>query len=85
MPELTTDEKCRAIIEAIRDLCNKEEREDEDAVISFSRDWGGNSLTVEVKGQGHTHVGGPGEHYSFATLVDSLHGVLCEGRGLTFV
>lgn len=82
---MTTNEKCRAIIEGIRDICNDERYADKSAVISFSQDWGGNSLTLQIAGMGHTHVGCPSSHATFEELVNSLHALLCEGRGLSIV
>ena len=51
--------------------------------VTLERDWGGNSLTVCVEGQGHTHVGMP--EASFEDLVDQLHSSLTGGPGLSWV
>lgn len=76
---MTTADKCRSIIENILERCNKNPGSHE-AVIGFSDDWGGNSLTVFMDGS-HTHVGQPGG--TFANLVDSLHRLLVHGEGLS--
>lgn len=50
--------------------------------VTISEDWGGGSATVEIGGRGHSHVGVPdGSEDQF---IDSLHAMLCEGRGLSF-
>lgn len=82
---MNTNKKCRAIIEAIRDLCNKPEYADNCPVISFCQDWGDNSLTVQVRDMGHTHIGSPDSEATFERLVDDLYDLLIEQRGLSFV
>ncbi len=53
----------------------------EDSVISFVRDWGDNSLTINIDGS-HTHCGDPKS--SFENLIDDIYNVLIEKRGLTW-
>jgi len=76
MNEQETLRKCREIVVAIRDICNKEGR------ITFEEDWGDNSLTISFHG-GHTHAGFPGG--SEENLIDSLHDMFVENRGLSIV
>lgn len=76
-----TNEKCKAIIEKIIAMSN-EIPSHKTPVISFAPDWGGNSLTICVEGKGHTHCGDP--NASFDQLVEELHMLLCEGKGLSF-
>lgn len=82
---LITDEKCREILLKIRDLCNEEAAGTKQSVISFSQDWCGNSLTIEIAGQGHSHIGDMSGEGTFDGLIDDLHGLLCHNRGLSFV
>lgn len=49
--------------------------------ITLEEDFGNNTLTIYVDKQ-HSHVGVPGG--SFEQMVDNLHGLLCEGRGLSW-
>jgi len=66
----------REILQAIIKMCNAGQQ------VSFSGDWGGNTLTI-TKGDGrHTHCGVPDGTYK--DLVDSLHGVLAKGQGLSW-
>lgn len=76
---MTTDEKCRNIVERIRDIVNADPNKIER--VSFSCDWGGNGLTLEIGG-GHTHVGDPDG--SLERLVDDLLASLTGGPGLSF-
>jgi hypothetical protein len=83
---MTTNEKSTAILKAILDICNKSLEEDPTAdpmgrVVSLGPDWGGNALTIYVSNS-HTHVGTPGG--TFEQLVDQLHELLIEGRGLSW-
>lgn len=80
---MTTAEKCQEIIAAIVAMC-QEERADGRPQISFSADWGGNSLTVEISDLGHTHVGGFHEGATLEELIDNLHGQLIFKRGLSW-
>lgn len=82
---MDTNQKCREIIEAIVDLCNKRMDDGKEGwAISFGPDWGGPNLTVEQPELGHTHVGGFHEEATFDELVDDLHGQLTAGRGLSW-
>lgn len=81
----TVNNKCKEIIAAIRDICNQDEHESGLPVISFSQDWGGNSLTIVIAGKGHTHVGNLADETTFEQLVESIHDLLCKGRGLSFI
>lgn len=81
---MSTDEKCRAIVFAIRDLVADEAA---GPSITFSparrgHNWGKNSATVEIAGHGHTHVGDPDD--TDDQFVDSLYALLCQGQGLSF-
>lgn len=82
---MTTDEKCREIILKIRDMCNTEEAAYKQPMISFSQDWGGDSLTVEIAGQGHSHIGDMSGEGTFDGLIDDLYNMLIHSRGLSFV
>ena len=79
---MTTDNKCKAILEKIVQLCGSEDAGKKLPVISFSQDWGGNSITVEIAGKGHSHCGDP--NASFDTLIDQLHRLICDNAGLSF-
>jgi len=78
-------DKCREIILAIRDLSRGtgDGPGESGYGVSFTSDWGGNSLTVEIAGKGHTHVGDPDA--TDDELIEALHALLCRGRGLSFV
>jgi len=75
---MNTTQKCEAILKQIvglnQDINNKQG-------VSFTPDWAGNSLTIETK-DGHSHCGDPDG--SFKRLINELHSLLCEGRGLSF-
>lgn len=75
-PELSVAEKCEAIVKRIAGIANKE------GEISFSRDWGGNTLTINIPSRGHTHVGIPGGE--FEILVSNLYNTLHDGPGLSW-
>ncbi len=68
--------KEREIIKAIVEIANDK------GSICFAEDWGENTLTIVV-GNAHTHCGCPDSDLN--TLIDSLHGTLVEGRGLSWV
>ena len=72
---MTTPEQCEAIFQKIQELTDKDES------VAFTRDWGGNSLTVYV-GKNHTHVGL--EDGTFEDMIDGLHNVLHGGPGLSW-
>ena len=74
------NQKCREIIKAITKRCDDPNVDKCESVVGFTRDWGGNSLTVLIDG-GHTHVGDP-EH-PFWMLVEDLHALLTSGFGLS--
>ncbi len=76
---MTTEDKCKAILEAIVMRCNND-LDEGDPAVGFGRDWGKNTLTLFIEGS-HSHVGVPGG--TFEQLVDSLHGWLCEDQGLS--
>ena len=78
---MNTEEKSEAIIKAIISRCNNSSKDN--AVVSFYPDWGGNSLTIEIQGLGHSHCGYPDA--SFEELVDHLYSLLCHNSGLSFV
>ena len=76
MSEKQRAEMCEAIVKKILDLANEEKP------VSFESDWGGNSITVNVEGQGHTHCGLPDS--SFDVLVEQLYNSLHGGPGLSW-
>ena len=79
--------KPEEIIRAIVRLCDDPNRQGK-SIVSFSPDWGGHSLTIDIEGRGHSHAGIPSERTeeSFQVLVDDLHAMLCrEGGHLEFV
>jgi len=65
----------RRLIETIVKLCNDGKR------VSFSEDTGGNTLTVSINAR-HSHVGT--HECTTQELLDQLHGLLVEGRGLSW-
>ena len=65
----------RAVFEKILDIIN------ENKVIVLTEDFGDNTLTIEIDGR-HTHCGSPSG--TFEQLVDSLHGVLIDKKGLSW-
>lgn len=71
---MTTDEKCREIIQKIVERCDEGQ-----LGVNFTPDWGGNSLSVGTNDGWHTHVGDPDE--TFENLVDSLYALLTSGIG----
>lgn len=90
---MTTEEKCAQIIKYIVNHCNDPKVIAETdaggrAGISFSPDHGECSITVDISGKGHSHVGNwwdTATPESFTKLVDELHALLISGRGLSFV
>ena len=66
------------LIEAIRDASNAGH------TVTFSTDWGYNSLTIEVNGS-HTHVGLPVEDCTIDQLEEDTIQALTGGPGLNFV
>jgi hypothetical protein len=83
-----TQRKAVEILQAIESLLQKKQEVLDSEVqlrpvIGFDPDcWGDNNWTV-WSGDSHTHVGVPGG--SFENLVDNLHSLLCERRGLSWV
>lgn len=75
--QVTTEEKCKAILEKIVEIAN------EDKPIGFEGDLGGWTLTV-TKGKMHTHVGIPGKDGNFDVLVNNLYDLLIKGKGLSW-
>jgi len=65
----------RRLIETIVKLCNDGKR------VSFAEDTGGNTLTVSINAR-HSHVGT--HECNTQELLDQLHGLLVEGRGLSW-
>lgn len=76
---MTTQQKSEAILKRIVEL--NQDINDRTGIL-FSPDWSGNSLTVAFK-DGHTHCGNP--EGNFKQLIDSLHDMLCENKGLSLV
>ena len=52
------------------------------SVVSFEKDWGDNTITIVID-HAHSHCGFPDG--DFVALVDSLHDLLVNGHGLSFV
>ena len=50
-------------------------------VITLEEDWGDNTLTIEIDGA-HSHCGV--NDGSFDTMIDHLHGLLVNGRGMSW-
>lgn len=67
--------KPRAIIAKIAELANAGK------TVSFTEDFGGNTLTIHV-GSAHTHCGCPGG--PITNLIDSLYNSLHDGPGLSW-
>ena len=76
---MSTAEKAEEILRWIVARCN-EKPESNNTQVGFAADWGGNSVTVWI-GSRHTHVGLPETEWD--DLVDQLHALLTEGRGLS--
>ncbi len=85
---MTTDEKCRKILERILEICNEcdDGKYADGHVFAFERDWGGNTATILIGNEKgfdtHTHVGVPDE--SFDTYVDNLYNSITGGPGLSW-
>lgn len=75
-------QKCTEIVTAIVKLCDDCD-DKRNPQVAFYQDWGGNSVTVEIAGRGHSHAGM--DDGSFDDLVDQLHGMFCGGSHLSFV
>jgi len=71
-------EKALEVFKAIVAIC-----EDEEAFVCFSNDFGGNALTVEISGKGHSHAGTSCE--GVEVLIRDLHNMFVDSRGLSFV
>jgi len=82
--ELSHNEKCRKIIESIISRCNVNTNEEGGWSIAFGPDWGGNSLTIFDSKGSHTHVGIIAEGGTTEELIDQLHDLLVNGRGLSW-
>ncbi len=80
---MTTRDKCVEILQVIASSLSMENCPNQDGRITFATDWGAHSLTVVLADNSHTHVGYSG--CTFEELVDSLHGLLCKGQGLSAV
>lgn len=76
---LTTEEKCKEIIKEIVRRCGDDS--DSGHQVCFCSDWGGNSLTLLLKGAGHTHCGTP--KCTFDEFVHSLYLSLYKQTGLS--
>ena len=72
---LDCEVRLRAVFEKILDIIN------ENKVIVLTEDFGGNTLTIEIDAK-HTHCGSPSG--TFEQLIDSLHGVLVDKKGLSW-
>ena len=69
--EMENQDKCEMIIQGLIEFCNAEFNEQDKPVIAFAKDWGGNSLTVQIPRIGHYHIGF--DDGSFENLVDDLY------------
>ena len=67
---------CKLILQKMLEITNK------GTPIILEEDFGGNTMTISIKDQGHTHVGVPDGN--FDVLVNNLHDLLLEGRGLSW-
>jgi hypothetical protein len=74
---MTTDEKCRAILEKFVQILDK------DIPIELEPDFGGNTMTISVGGS-HTHVGIPPPDDDFDLMVDNLYNAVHGGPGLSW-
>lgn len=74
---MTTEEKCKKIIEKIVILANDYGK------IIFEEDFGDYTLTIKIKDK-HTHIGIPGKDGNFDLLVDNLYGLLENKTGLSW-
>jgi hypothetical protein len=77
---MTTDEKCKAILQEIAERCKDENNSE--YVIAFAPDWGLNTLTILINDNGHSHCGVPGGN--FETMIEHLYNLLCRNTGLSF-
>jgi len=71
-----TPQKCELILRQMLEIVNSGKS------ITLEEDFGNNTLTISIKDQGHTHVGVPDG--GFDILVNHLHDLLLEGRGLSW-
>ena len=78
MEKTDLQEKAFEIFKAIIDICDNH-----NAFVCFSNDFGGNTLTVEISGRGHSHAGVPKEGIEW--LIRDLHNMFVHNRGLSFV
>lgn len=79
---MSTDEKSTAIIKKLLEICNNFAGLDPmGPVVQIGPDWGYNALTVYI-GDTHSHVGFHGG--SFEQMIDSMHALLCDGKGLSW-
>ena len=80
---MTTTEKSEAILRKLVELCNDapDDPTGPERGVKFTRDWGGNTLTIHVSDR-HTHVGTPDG--TSEELIDQLYALLIEGRGLSW-
>jgi hypothetical protein len=80
-----THKKCSDILACIVNQVNTVESEkfayQHGASVGFRHDFGDNTLTIYVNGN-HTHVGTPGG--TFEELIDQLHNLLINGKGLSW-
>lgn len=76
--------RCEEIIQRIGQIVWAD-GDNKDASVAFRNDWGPHSLTVEITGRGHTHVGDPEDDGgTFKRLVEQLHSTLNDGPGLSW-
>ena len=73
---MKTEMKCELILRKMLEIANSGNN------LTLEEDFGGNTMTISIKDQGHTHVGVPDGN--FDVLVNNLHDLLLEGRGLSW-
>jgi hypothetical protein len=77
---MTTEEKCKAILRFIT-----EQTREEDTCFCLGWDWGKWTLTVTFPDGSHSHVGAPEPEGTFEVMIDQLHELLINRRGLSRV
>lgn len=69
---MSVESNCENIVKQLLNLVNSGKK------IHLERDFGDNTLTLIIEGQGHTHVGSPG--CDFGYFVKSLKSVVHDER-----
>lgn len=80
---MPTADKSEAVLKKIAEIANaKPVVGVTPNAVTFTRDWGGNSLTLAISGSGHTHIGDVDG--TWEAMIDDLYNALHDGPGLSF-